>query len=169
MAQGATALETTGQPPVKRARGVGSALRKTLRKPQFWFGATVIIPTLIWYWLFAYQPIILAFRLAVVRYQILDPAGSPFVGLDNFRQLFANPLFLVSLVVLVVVGLLASVVVPAQVSRTQPRVISGGDLGFRVTGTDTQRRPIGALVIRVNGEWVEPAEQVGPKRLTSGQ
>ena len=33
----------------------------------------------------------------MVKYQLLDPAGSPFVGLDNFRQLFENPLFLVSI------------------------------------------------------------------------
>ena len=71
-------------------------MRRTLRKPQFWFGVTVIVPTLIWYWYFAYQPIILAFRIAVVKYQILNPAASPFVGLDNFRQLFNNPLFMIS-------------------------------------------------------------------------
>ena len=57
-----------------------------------------------------------------------------------------------SLLALIVVGVLASVV-PAQVSRTQPRIISGGDLGFRVTGTDTQGRPVGSIVVRVNGEW----------------
>ncbi|MEZ4727383.1 MAG: sugar ABC transporter permease [Caldilineaceae bacterium] len=96
MAQRAGALETTHPLPMKRSRGFGTTVRKTLRKPQFWFGVSVIIPTLIWYWFFAYQPIILAFRLAVVKYQMLDPAGSPFVGLDNFRQLFANPLFMVS-------------------------------------------------------------------------
>jgi len=96
MAQRAGALETTHPLPMKRSRGFGATVRKTLRKPQFWFGASIIIPTLIWYWFFAYQPIILAFRLAVVKYQMLDPAGSPFVGLDNFRQLFANPLFMIS-------------------------------------------------------------------------
>ena len=97
MAKGAT-MFAGGRPlPMKSKRGLGYAVRKTLRKPQFWFGVTIIIPTLIWYWFFAYQPIILAFRLAVVKYQLLDPAGSPFVGLDNFRQLFENPLFLVSI------------------------------------------------------------------------
>jgi multiple sugar transport system permease protein len=96
MAQGATTLDSPSRLPVKR-RSVGSVIRQTLRKPQFWFGASILIPTLIWYWFFAYQPIILAFRLAVVKYQMLDPANSPYVGLDNFRQLFANPLFLVSI------------------------------------------------------------------------
>lgn len=95
MTQGTTALRTE-RPPARQSRSWGAALRKTLRKPQFWFGVTVLIPTLIWYWYFAYQPIILAFRIAVVKYQMLDPASSPFVGLDNFRQLFNNPLFLIS-------------------------------------------------------------------------
>ncbi|MEZ4863591.1 MAG: sugar ABC transporter permease [Caldilineaceae bacterium] len=96
MTQRASALETSRPLSLQRSRGFGATVRKTLRKPQFWFGASIIIPTLLWYWFFAYQPIILAFRLAVVKYQMLDPAGSPFVGLDNFRQLFANPLFMVS-------------------------------------------------------------------------
>ena len=73
-----------------------------------------------------------------------------------------------SLLALIVVGILASAV-PAQVSRMQPRIISGGDLGFRVTGTDTQGRPVGSIVVRVNGEWVETGEPMGPKRLTAWQ
>ena len=96
MAQGTGALAANPQSAHQRTQGWGTVLRKTLRKPQFWFGFTIIIPTLIWYWFFAYQPILLAFRLAVVKYQMLDPASSPFVGLDNFRQLFQNPLFLIS-------------------------------------------------------------------------
>ncbi len=96
MAQSASALNTRQPLPVKRSRSFIQLVRKTLRKPQFWFGASILIPTILWYWFFAYQPIILAFRLAVVKYQILDPASSPFVGMDNFRQLFENPLFLIS-------------------------------------------------------------------------
>ncbi len=96
MTQSTTVLQTERPPASQQSRGWGATLRRTLRKPQFWFGVTILVPTLIWYWYFAYQPIILAFRIAVVRYQILDPAGSPFVGLDNFRQLFNNPLFLIS-------------------------------------------------------------------------
>ena len=96
MMQRTNALDTGRPPTAKRSRGWGTTVRKIVRKPQFWFGASVLIPTFIWYWYFAYQPILLAFRLAVVRYQILSPASSPFVGLDNFRQLFDNPLFLIS-------------------------------------------------------------------------
>lgn len=72
-------------------------LRKTLRKPQFWFGFAVLVPTAIWYWIFSFRPIFSAFWIAVHRYQILNPAASPFVGLDNFRDLTANPLFFVSI------------------------------------------------------------------------
>jgi len=97
MTQSTTVLQTERPPASQQSRGWGATLRRTLRKPQFWFGVTILVPTLIWYWYFAYQPIILAFRIAVVRYQILDPGGSPFVGLDNFRQLFNNPLFLISI------------------------------------------------------------------------
>lgn len=77
-------------------RGWRYTLRKTLRRPQFWFGFTMLLPTLIWYWFFSYRPIIQAFRLAVVRYRILDPAASKFVGLDNFFTLFEHPLFWIS-------------------------------------------------------------------------
>ena len=96
MMQSTSAAVTERQPAARQSRSWGAVVRKTLRKPQFWFGVTVLVPTLIWYWYFAYQPIFLAFRIAVVKYQILDPASSPFVGLDNFRQLFNNPLFLIS-------------------------------------------------------------------------
>lgn len=96
MTQRAGALATNRPLTMKRSHSFGGAVRRALRRPQFWFGVTVIVPTLLWYWFFAYQPIILAFRLAVVKYQMLEPASSPFVGLDNFRQLFANPLFGVS-------------------------------------------------------------------------
>lgn len=44
-------------------------------------------------------------------------------------------------------------------------VLSGSDLGFRV---DRQKgnAPVGALVARVNGQWVEVEFAVGMKRLT---
>ena len=56
---------------------------------------------------------------------------------------------------LVLVGILASAVT-AQVARTPPRIVTGADLGFRVEGKDVKGRPVGSIVIRVDGEWVEP-------------
>ena len=57
---------------------------------------------------------------------------------------------------LVVVGTLASAVT-AQVVRSTPRVVSGADVGFRIEGMDrSSGKPVGTLVIRVDGQWVEP-------------
>lgn len=48
----------------------------------------------------------------------------------------------------------AAAMVTAQVTRTPPRVITGGDLGFRVDGMDMKGNPVGTIVIRMNGEWI---------------
>jgi multiple sugar transport system permease protein/alpha-1,4-digalacturonate transport system permease protein len=68
-------------------------VRKTLKRPQFWFGLLVLVPTAAWYIVFAYRPILMAFRMAVVDYRLLDPAHSPWVGLKNFNMLFHYNLF----------------------------------------------------------------------------
>ena len=46
----------------------------------------------------------------------------------------------------------------------QPDVISGADIGFRV---DSRKGdiPVGRLVVRVNGRWVEPEESVQIRRV----
>jgi ABC-type sugar transport system permease subunit len=80
-----------------RGQDVPALVRKTLRKPQFWFGFAVLVPTAIWYWIFSFRPIFSAFWIAVHRYRVLAPETSPFVGLQNFRDLTANPLFFVSI------------------------------------------------------------------------
>ena len=82
----------------RQARTWGDIVRKTLRKPQFWFGVTVFVPTLIWYWIFAYQPIINAFYISTLHYNLLNPAASKFAGLENFRMLFDNYLFPISVI-----------------------------------------------------------------------
>lgn len=43
----------------------------------------------------------------------------------------------------------------AQTRSSQPQVLSGGDIGFRVEGTDFRGRPSGTFVVRINGTWVE--------------
>ncbi|MEO7911645.1 MAG: sugar ABC transporter permease [Roseiflexaceae bacterium] len=92
----ALANEQQQLPARSQQRDWKVSLKKTLRKPQFWFGATILLPTMIWYWVFSFQPILTAFWIASVRYKLLDPGSSRFAGLDNFRDLFANPLFMVS-------------------------------------------------------------------------
>jgi hypothetical protein len=55
-----------------------------------------------------------------------------------------------------------------QAVSAQPvplRVMSGDDFGFRVQGRKGDT-PVGTLVVRVNGEWVEVQFAVGVKRIT---
>lgn len=72
-------------------------VRRVLRRSQVHFGFVVIVPTLVWYLLFLFLPIVQAFRIALVDYKILDPQNSPFVGFGNLEKLLINPLFLVSI------------------------------------------------------------------------
>jgi hypothetical protein len=66
-------------------------------------------------------------------------------------------------VIVGIVWLLSLVAVAAAVAAAQafeyralpePRVMTGGDVGFRVEGL-YGNMPSGSIVIRVNGEWVE--------------
>ncbi len=45
-----------------------------------------------------------------------------------------------------------------------PTLFSGSDIGFRVDGQKGST-PVGSLVIRVNGQWVEPEYSVKVKLL----
>ena len=70
----------------------------------------------------------------------------------------------VALVVLVsaVLGAWAS----AQAPQQAPVIISGSDIGFQV---ESQRGgiPVGRLVVRVEGRWVEAQFSTGVRRLGS--
>lgn len=46
-----------------------------------------------------------------------------------------------------------------------PNVISGNDIGFRVEGHKGST-PVGRLVVRINGQWVEPEFATGVKFIT---
>jgi ABC-type sugar transport system permease subunit len=72
---------------------VGAAVTKTLHRPQFWFGLIVLVPILVWYAWFSFGPMLRAFWMATVRYNLMDPGSSPFIGLKNFQQVFSYPLF----------------------------------------------------------------------------
>ena len=54
-----------------------------------------------------------------------------------------------------------------QVTPVTPTVVSGADFGFRVEG-NRAGTPVGTLVIKMNGQWVEA--EVGavgrPKRIS---
>jgi multiple sugar transport system permease protein len=85
-----TALSTAA-PTQRHSRR--SAIRKTLQRPQFWFGVVVLVPIFIWYAWFAFGPLIRAFWMSTVNYNLMNPAASKFVGLKNFQQVFSYPLF----------------------------------------------------------------------------
>jgi hypothetical protein len=72
--------------------------------------------------------------------------------------------WLLSLAVVAVVAQQPRVVVPDG----KPTVIAGNDIGFRVDGY-RGKTPVGTLVVRVNGEWLEPRiePQYGVAPLTS--
>lgn len=54
----------------------------------------------------------------------------------------------------------------AQTRQTEPRILSGPDIGFRVEGRDPRNgTPTGTLMIRLNGEWVEAGSTGGTRLL----
>ena len=73
------------------------------------------------------------------------------------------------LVVVLIAGAAAwSYAQSLQVAPVTPTVVSGADFGFRVEG-NRGGTPVGTLVIKMNGQWVEA--EIGtdgrPKRITS--
>ena len=72
--------------------------------------------------------------------------------------------FLVALIFSAVTAWAASQLV--AVEPVTPRIVTGGDVGFRVEGLRGGTTPVGTLVVRVNGEWVE-AEVKLPGRRTA--
>jgi multiple sugar transport system permease protein len=84
-----------GGPPYSSS--LATELRRALRRPQFWCGLAILVPTFLWYAAFAYLPIARGLWLAVVDYDFLTHSSSGFVGLDNFRKLLLDPLLVVAL------------------------------------------------------------------------
>ena len=56
---------------------------------------------------------------------------------------------------------------PSQQPDPNAPVISGNDVGFRVDRQDTERlgRLTGTWVVRVNGQWIEPAASLRGRPL----
>jgi hypothetical protein len=76
---------------------------------------------------------------------------------------------LMLIVLLVLASVAFSAFASSQVSvaptPVTPVVLSGADLGFRMTG-HKRGTPVGQLVVRVNGEWREVEFEYGVKQLT---
>jgi hypothetical protein len=58
---------------------------------------------------------------------------------------------------------------PSQQQDPASPIISGNDIGFRVDRQDTERlgRLTGTWVVRVNGQWVEPAASLRRRPLST--
>jgi len=56
---------------------------------------------------------------------------------------------------------------PSQQPDPNAPIISGSDIGFRVDRQDTERlgRLTGTWVVRVNGQWIEPAASLRGRPL----
>lgn len=61
------------------------------------FPLMIIIPVLAWFIIFFFYPFINSIRVSAYEWNIIDPVGSPFVGLSNFRELFQDRVFITSL------------------------------------------------------------------------
>ena len=68
---------------------------------------------------------------------------------------------------LAAVAVLTSAVMLAQtlLLEREYRILSGDDIGFRVEGTDVSGKPVGTLMIRVDGRWVEMGSRPTVRRV----
>lgn len=55
---------------------------------------------------------------------------------------------------LLAVGAWAQTRVP---NTGEPRILSGSDIAFRIERVDVDGTPVGTLVVKIDGRWVEPA------------
>ena len=61
----------------------------------------------------------------------------------------------VSLALALALGAVAAAQPRSTPPGLEPNVVSGADIGFRIDGFDG-RQPVGTLVVKVDGRWVEP-------------
>ncbi len=79
--------------PSINPRGLGYQIRKVLRRPQFWFGLLVLLPTMAWYALFQFGPILRGVVMAFTNQNFLEPDKTRFIGLQNFELVIDHFLF----------------------------------------------------------------------------
>lgn len=71
------------------------------------------------------------------------------------------------LVVMVVVTAAWATAQSVAIQPVTPTVLSAGDLGFRVEG-HRGGKPVGTLVVKINGQWVEAElASPGPKAISA--
>ncbi|MGD9904343.1 MAG: hypothetical protein AB7U83_12835 [Vicinamibacterales bacterium] len=72
-------------------------------------------------------------------------------------------------VLIVAAAVAASVAIAGQrpAPATEPRILSGADVGFRVEGTDPRTGgPTGTWVVRIDGQWVDAVPRSGIRPAT---
>jgi ABC-type sugar transport system permease subunit len=69
------------------AGAAGRLLGRAVRSPQVWFSGAVLVPTLVWYALFQFGPVLESFYFSVIFVRILDLLGGHVVGLRNYSEL----------------------------------------------------------------------------------
>jgi hypothetical protein len=69
-------------------------------------------------------------------------------------------MWVVSLFAVAAIAMAQTAVVPLP----SPVVLSGADIGFRIEGKQGEH-PVGQLVVRINGQWVEATLGVGRSRV----
>ena len=70
----------------------------------------------------------------------------------RFRYLVAT----VSIVLILIAATAWATAQLVMVEPVTPTVMTGGDVGFRVEGLRAGQ-PVGTIVVKVNGQWVEAA------------
>lgn len=53
--------------------------------------------------------------------------------------------------------------------QAEPLILSGSDIGFRVDHQESDGATTGALVVKVDGKWVDAKFSVGLRRATQSQ
>jgi multiple sugar transport system permease protein len=86
-------ISAAGRTASTMPRGWVYQTRKTLRRPQFWFGLAVLVPTFAWYAFFSFGPIVRGVIMAFTSLNFTDPSKSRFVGLANFKLVTQHFLF----------------------------------------------------------------------------
>lgn len=71
----------------------------SLRRNQRIFILSVIVPMLVFFFIFYIYPILVGFAGSLTNWRAFqDPAERVFIGLENYTKLFADPVFMASLV-----------------------------------------------------------------------
>lgn len=71
--------------------------RLTYETQKRWLGIIFSLPALLLLFTFLILPVILAFSYSFMDYNMLNPDGKEFTGLDNYVRLFQDAIFLTSL------------------------------------------------------------------------